>query len=120
MKRTFTDYLQDIIDNCDRAASFVEDVSLEQFQENPEKVYAVVRAVEIVGEAARHIPKSLRDKYPAIPWSKATGIRDRVVHNYFEVALQITFKNVHQELPPLRRAIQAMLDDLNREQMNEK
>ena len=119
MKRTFTDYLQDIIDSCDRAPSFVAGVSIEQFQENSEKVYAVVRAVEIIGEAARHIPKSLREQYPAIPWSKATGIRDRVVHDYFEVDLPIIWKTVHQDLPALRRSVQAMIDDLSSRQEEE-
>ena len=103
MKRTYTDYVQDIIDNCDMAAQFVADVDFEQFQGSAEKIYAVLRALTIIGEAARQIPKSLRDKYPNIPWSKAAGTRDRVVHGYFGIDVQVIWNTVQEDLPPLKK-----------------
>ncbi len=112
MKRSYTDYVQDIIDNCDLAAKFVADVDFDKFQNDTQKVYAVVRALTIIGEAARNIPKSLREKYPDIPWGKASATRDRVVHGYFGIDVEVIWKTVQEDLPPLRQAAQAMLADL--------
>lgn len=115
MSRTYTDFVQDMIDNCDYAIEFVEGITLEQFQANREKAYAVVYAIEIIGEAARHIPKNLRDKYPAILWSKATGMRDHITHGYFGIDLEIVWKTIHDDLPLLRRELTQMLADLGRQ-----
>jgi uncharacterized protein with HEPN domain len=112
MKRTYTDYVQDVIDNCDLAARFVAGVDFDRFQADAEKIYAVLRALTIIGEAARQIPKNLRDRYPDIPWSKAAATRDRVVHGYFGIDVQVIWNTVHEDLPPLKHAAQAMLADL--------
>lgn len=114
MSRTYSDYVQDMIDNCDYAVEFVSGVTLERFQANREKAYAVVYAIEIIGEAARHIPKNLRDKYPAIAWTKAIGMRDHIAHGYFGIDLEIVWKTIREDLPTLRRELEPMLADLNK------
>ena len=65
-KRVYTDYLQDIVDYAEKAMRFVEDVSFDDFGDNEEKIFAVVKTLEIIGEAARHLPKSMRDKYTSV------------------------------------------------------
>ncbi len=111
MSRTYTDYLQDMLDNCDYATEFVQGTTLEQFQANREKSYAVVYAIEIIGEAARHIPKNVRDKYPAIAWGKVKGMRNHIAHGYFGIDLEIVWKTIAQDIPPLRRELARMLEE---------
>ena len=113
MKRQYNDYLLDIVENCDKATRFLRGVSFDAFVADEEKTYAVVRALEIIGEAARHIPPDLRARYPAIPWSQAAGMRDKVIHDYFGVDYEVIWKTVLEDLPPLKLAIQKMLADFS-------
>jgi uncharacterized protein with HEPN domain len=111
-KRVYTDYLQDIVDYAEKAMRFVRGVSFDDFGDNEEKIFAVVKALEIIGEAARHLPKSVRDKYPAVPWKQVTGMRDKMTHEYFSVDLEVVWRTVHEDLPPLRDTAKKMLEDL--------
>lgn len=113
MSRTYSDYVQDMIDNCDYAIEFVEGVTLDTFRANREKSYAVVYAIEIIGEAASHIPQNLREKYPAVAWTYAAGMRNHIVHGYFGIDLEIVWKTIRDDLPALRRELVPMLQDLN-------
>ena len=108
-RRLVTDYLQDILDNAEKARRFVQGVDYDAFCKDDQKFYAVVRALEIIGEAARHIPRALRSKYPDVPWSKMTGMRDKVIHDYFGVDLEVLWKTVHQDLPEMLLAVAKML-----------
>jgi len=67
-KRLYLDYLRDILENLDKAQNFVVGVSKTQLRENVEKLYAVIRALEVIGEAAKHIPPFVRKRYPEVPW----------------------------------------------------
>jgi uncharacterized protein with HEPN domain len=102
-RRLVTDYLQDILDNAEKARRFVLGVEYAAFRDDEQKVYAVVRALEIIGEAARHISRNLRLKYPDVPWSKMTGMRDKVIHDYFGVDLEVLWKTVQQNCPNCSR-----------------
>jgi len=108
-RRLVTDYLQDILDNADKARRFVQGVDYEHFRDDEQKFYAVVRALEVIGEAARHIPRPLRNKYPDVPRSKMTGMRDKVIHDYFGVDLEVLWKTVQQDLPDMQQAVAKML-----------
>jgi uncharacterized protein with HEPN domain len=107
--RLVTDYLQDILDNAEKARRFVQGVEFTAFREDEQKLYAVVRALEVIGEAARPIPKGTRSKYPAVPWSKITGMRDKIIHDYFGVDLEVVWNTVHRDLPGLRESVTKML-----------
>jgi len=111
-KREWTDYLRDILTHAEKAEQFVAGVEFETFRANDEKVFAVIRALEIVGEAARQIPSDLRTRYPEIPWEDAIGMRDKLMHDSFGVDLEVVWRTVHDDLPPLRSAVARMLDDL--------
>jgi len=111
-KRVYTDYLQDIVDYAEKAMRFVRGVSFDDFGDNEEKVFAVVKTLEIIGEAARHLPRSMRDKYTAVPWKQVTGMRDKMTHEYFSVDLEVVWRTVHEDLPPLRDTAKKMLEDL--------
>jgi len=88
-------------------------MSREEFLNDRKTVKAVLRNLEIVGEAAKKIPPPLRDKYPDIPWKKMAGLRDKLIHEYFGVDLEIIWQLIKEELPGILHPIQEMLRDLN-------
>ena len=100
--RQVADYVRDILAYAEKAVRFVEEIpSPEVLREDERTLLAVVRALEVVGEAARQIPQSFRKKHPEIPWRGMTGMRDKVIHAYFGVDVEVVWKTVHQDLPPL-------------------
>ena len=81
-KREYRDYLQDILNSLDDVISFTENISFDSFSGDKKTVYAVIRCLEVMGEAAKKIPKSLRDKYPSLPWKEMAGMRDKMLESF--------------------------------------
>ncbi len=114
-RRVYTDYLRDIADYAAKAQQFVAGLEYEQFEAHEEKGLAVLHALQIIGEAAGHLPRSIRQRYPEIPWADIVGMRNLIVHGYYVMDLEIVWKTVHQDLPPLRQAIAEIQQDLGAE-----
>jgi uncharacterized protein with HEPN domain len=110
--RDYSDYLRDIIDNAERARQFVAGMDYTSFAASVEKTYAVFHALEIIGEAARKIPSSVRDRYKRVPWREATGMRDKLIHGYAGVNLKRVWETVKDDLPLLIATVEQMLADL--------
>ncbi|MGB7291237.1 MAG: DUF86 domain-containing protein [Thermodesulfobacteriota bacterium] len=114
MKREIGDYIEDIIGAMDKAADFVGNVSYEEFTRDDKTIFAVVRALEIVGEAVKNIPSDVRKKYPEVPWKDISGMRNKVIHEYFGVKLSIVWRTVKEELPPLKPLFEKILNELEK------
>jgi uncharacterized protein with HEPN domain len=94
MRAEFLDYIDDILDAIDKAEILLTDVTYDQFAGDFRIHYAVVRALEIIGEATKRLPSSLRDEYPTIPWRGMAGMRDRIIHGYDMVDYEIVWNTV--------------------------
>ncbi len=111
MSDEFLDYVEDMLDAMDKAELLLEGITYEQFEADFRINFAVVRALEIVGEAAKRLPPDLRRQYPGIPWKVMAGMRDRIVHGYDVVDLQIVWDVVKRDIPQVKPQIQKILAD---------
>ena len=112
-RRDYKDYLQDIGDSIDDIKSFTGGMTFEDFTMDRKTINAVIRSIEVIGEATKRIPKSIRGKYPSIPWKKMTGMRDKMIHEYSGVDVEILWKTVKEDVPSLKPLIQNVLKDLS-------
>jgi uncharacterized protein with HEPN domain len=112
MKRDYRDYLEDIVIAIDETAEFTTGMSYKDFSQDRKTINAVVRSLEVLGEAAKHIPDVLRNKAPKVPWRYMAGMRDKLIHEYFGLDLSIVWTVINDELPPLRQEVKALLDSI--------
>jgi uncharacterized protein with HEPN domain len=88
-ERDYASYIEDIIEHMTYAQEFIGCTTFEEFANDKKTILSVTKCIEIGGEASKHIPDSIREKYPEVPWREMAGIRDRLVHGYFKVNLEI-------------------------------
>lgn len=112
--RDYGDYLQDILNSISEIEEFTTGMDLECFKKDRKTVNAVVRSLEVMGEAAKRIPEGIRKKYPTIPWKRMAGMRDKLIHEYSGVDLDIVWEVVKEEMPPIMPAVRAALDNLEK------
>jgi uncharacterized protein with HEPN domain len=80
-------------------------MSYEEFIGDKKTVNAVIRSLEVIGEAVKKIPLEIREKRPDIPWKEIAGTRDKLIHEYFGIDLQILWKTIQTDLSPLDQAV---------------
>ncbi len=109
-KREFLDYLADIHEASENISHFIEGMTWAQFAQDQKTIYAVVRAFEIIGEAAKKVPPSVRKRHGKVPWKQMAGMRDKLIHEYFGVNYQVLWKTAQEDIPPVRRLIAKVVE----------
>lgn len=110
-RREHRDYFHDILDSINDIISFTEGMSFEIFKIDKKTQYAVIRCIEIIGEATQKIPGSIRDKYPSVPWQKMSGMRNKLIHEYFGIDIQILWETVKKDIPYLKPLVDKIITD---------
>jgi len=98
-----------MLENAEKALSFIEGLDYDDFCKDDKAMYAVIRAFEIIGEAARQIPEDVREANSKIPWREITGMRNKLTHEYFGVNTKVVWRTVHEDLPVIIPALKKML-----------
>ncbi len=106
--REISDYIDDIITAIADVADFTQEMSYETFTSDKKTVNAVIRYLEVLGETAKHIPTSFRKKHPDIPWSKMSGMRDVLIHDYMGVDLMTVWKVSQERLLGLKPLLEGL------------
>jgi uncharacterized protein with HEPN domain len=106
------EYLQDIVDAISDIEKFIEGTTEKEFCRNKEKQYAVVRALEIIGEATKNLSRDLRTKHGKIPWRDIAGMRDKLIHMYFGVKLDLIWITIKDKLPELKGRLCSIMREL--------
>lgn len=115
MTKDFGDYIYDILDAINDIEDFIRDMNFEEFQLDKKTINAVIRSLEVVGEAAKRVPDSIRNKYPSVPWRAMSGMRDKLIHQYTSVDLEIVWVVITDDIKPIKPLIQGIIIDFEAE-----
>ncbi len=110
--RDYRLYLSDIQEATSKIISFTKGYSYTRFSSDERTIDAVIRNLEIIGEAAKHIPKKLKDQYPEVDWRAMVGLRNIITHEYFGVDLKIIWKTARERIPELNKQIKSIIGAL--------
>jgi len=114
MKRnSYQLFLEDILEAINKIERYIKDLTHDQFEGNEVVIDAVIRNLEIIGEAAKNISEDVREKYSEIPWNRMIGLRNVAIHEYFGVDLNIIWEIITKNLPETKPKIEAILEDLS-------
>ncbi|MBD3203744.1 DUF86 domain-containing protein [Candidatus Woesearchaeota archaeon] len=103
-------FLKHILGNIEKIEDFSKNMSKEEFIKEDLKQYAIIRAIEVIGEAVKNLPSSFRKKYPDVAWKEIAGTRDIIIHQYFGIDLDIIWNIIKKELPVLKKEIKIILE----------
>jgi uncharacterized protein with HEPN domain len=107
--RELGDYLADILNAITEVDEFTRDMHFAEFEHDRKTINAVIRSLEVLGEAAKHIPASFRNSHPDIPWSKMAGLRDVLIHDYMGVDLLTVWKVAKERLSLIRPSVEKLI-----------
>ena len=110
--RDFTDYIRDILISIQDVEEFTTGITFEDFLKDKKTIKAVIRSLEVLGEASKKIPDEVRNRYPRVPWKRMAGMRDKLIHEYFGVDLEIVWNVAKKELPPVKSSIEELVREI--------
>jgi uncharacterized protein with HEPN domain len=102
-------YLLDILHEGQTARSFVAGKSFQEFEQDVQCQYAVIRAIEIMGEAAAHISDDFKESHTEVPWHRIIGMRNRMIHGYDDIVLSTVWEVVEVHIPELLRVVEPLV-----------
>lgn len=112
MKRNVSILLKDILENIQLAENFVREIDFKTFCADKKLQYAAIRCLEIIGEAAKNIPSEIKESNNDIPWKDMSGMRDKLIHSYFGIDLQVIWITIKEDLPTIKLPIKNIYDEL--------
>lgn len=110
-ERVLLDYLNDILESIADVREFTAGMTRESFANDKKTIKAVVRCLEVIGEAASKLPNNIRDMYPEMSWVEIVGMRNRLIHEYFGVDLDILWQTVEEDLEPLDKTVKKIIEE---------
>jgi len=110
MKKDVRIFIQDILESIQKIEEYTHGMSREEFYRASQVQDAVIRRLEIIGEAAKNIPEDFRNKHPEIRWKQIAGMRDILIHGYFNVNLERVWVVVKKDLPDLQQKMSKILE----------
>ena len=108
-KRDSLVYIQDILDSIEKVEKYAFGLTFEEFKKNNMVIDAIIRNFEIIGEAVKHIPNTIKGRYPDIEWKEAAGFRDVLVHEYFGVEVEALWDTIKKNIPFFKKKIAKIL-----------
>lgn len=113
MKRNYKLFVKDILDAIDKIEEFIGNMEYGEFIQDDKTSTAVVKKIEIIGEAIKNIPRDVRVKHNAIPWKDIVGMRNKITHNYFKIDYEIVWNVVKEKLPALKIQVEQVLKEMD-------
>lgn len=108
-ERNIGDYLNDIMEMIADIRDFTKGMSYEDLDDDRKTLFAVIRCLEVLGEAVKKIPENIKNEYPEIPWQEIAGMRDKLIHEYFGVDIETIWDTIQEDLSPLQEAIEKII-----------
>ena len=112
MPRDYRVYLEDMLRSLARIQTLTSGMSYDDFAKDLTKQEAVIRNLEIIGEASKHVPQAVRSTYPEVDWAGIAALRNILIHEYFGIDLEIVWDIIQNELPPLDAQINEIMSEL--------
>jgi len=107
--RDFRDYLNDILEMIKDINNFTHGMSYEGLVNDKKTLYAVIRCLEVLGEAVRKIPDDTRNEYSEMPWQEIAGMRNKLIHEYFGIDTETIWDTIKDDLPALKKTVERIL-----------
>jgi uncharacterized protein with HEPN domain len=107
--RNYEDYLQDIYEAANKIEMFVQGMDYASFAKDEKTIFAVIRGLEIIGEATKKIPNKVREQNPKVPWREMAGMRDKLIHDYIGVDTEVVWKTVKEDLRTVKLEISKLI-----------
>jgi uncharacterized protein with HEPN domain len=110
-KRSVIDDLNNVIETMNKAEQFIADMDYEDFLEDEKTLFAVSKAIELIGETLKHIPEDIKDRYSEVPWDDIYGMRNFLAHNYFASDQDEIWQTLKEDIPKLKPVIMSILEE---------